>query len=132
MGRSDVEEQAVQEKEAADIIDSKGIHAHGTALDFPEWKKGLILTIVCTCCMCVTAASSVISTSYDSIKSDLGASDEVVILSLSLFVLGVAMSPPLVGPFSEQYGRRVSRLWKNTVPITPPQLTLPFWHSPSI
>ncbi|PWN91107.1 MFS general substrate transporter [Acaromyces ingoldii] len=75
-------------------------------LNFPKWKKYTILGIVNLSCLNVTCDSSVIASAYEGIQKDLHASPEVSILSLSLFVLGLALGPLLVAPMSEFYGRR--------------------------
>lgn len=84
--------------------DSKDDQAN--PLNFNIWKKSLILAVICSCCLCVTCASSVISTSFEGIERDLGVSEEVAILTLSLFVLGLALAPLWTAPLSELYGRR--------------------------
>jgi MFS family permease len=102
-----------------------GLSNENNPIQWPQWKKAMILSIICSCCLCVTCASSVISTDYTSIETELGASSEVAILSLSLFVLGLAMGPLLVGPFSERYGRRVSTIQKRLKYSTHTDLCLP-------
>lgn len=108
------------EKSAASPSTSKGKEDHyvgwdgdddrDNPLNFPKWKKYTILGIVNLSCLNVTCDSSVIASAYEGIQKDLHASPEVSILSLSLFVLGLALGPLLVAPMSEFYGRRVSRI----------------------
>lgn len=56
---------------------------------------------------CITFASSVFSTATVPTAIEFGVSNEVMILGTSLFVLGFAVGPPLWGPISEVYGRKM-------------------------
>lgn len=104
---ADVEKGSETAKEEI-VITWQGDDDSSNPLNFPALKKARILFIVCTCCLCVLCSSSVISTCYTGIEKDLHASPEVAILSLSLFVLGLAIAPPFVAPLSEIGGRKVS------------------------
>jgi len=46
------------------------------------------------------------SSTYAGIEAEFGISQEVAILSVSLFVLGLGSGPMLLGPVSEFIGRR--------------------------
>lgn len=72
-------------------------------------RKYCILATISTGSLCVTCASSVVTSAYKGIERDLGASEEVAILGLSLFVVGLGLGPMLLAPFSEFYGRKVNR-----------------------
>lgn len=69
-------------------------------------KKAIVLGIICSGALCVTCASSVVSSAYSGIEEELGVSKEVAILGLSLFVTGLGIGPILLSPLSEFYGRR--------------------------
>lgn len=56
--------------------------------------------------LCVTFASSVLSSAVMPLSMEFGVSTVVVTLSTSLFVLGFAFGPIVWGPFSELYGRK--------------------------
>ena len=71
-------------------------------------KKAGVLSVIASGSMCVTCASSVVSTTYGGLERDLGVSHEVAILGLSIFVVGLGLGPCILAPFSEFYGRRVS------------------------
>lgn len=71
-------------------------------------KRYAILTIISTGSLCVTCASSVVTSAFKGIERDLHASQEVAILGLSFFVVGLGLGPMLLAPFSEFYGRKVS------------------------
>lgn len=52
-----------------------------------------------------TFASSIGSSTYNGMERDLGVSSEVAILSVTMFVLGLAVGPLFLGPISEFQGR---------------------------
>lgn len=58
-----------------------------------------------------TCASSMASSTYAGIEDSFGISNEVAILTVSLFVMGLGVGPLLVGPVSEFIGRRAVYLW---------------------
>ncbi|MCJ1447527.1 MAG: hypothetical protein MMC23_008038 [Stictis urceolatum] len=60
--------------------------------------------------LAASLGSSIISPASPTIALDLGISEEVSILSLSLYILGFALGPLLWGPISEIWGRRISLL----------------------
>lgn len=51
------------------------------------------------------------SSTYAGIEGSFGISNEVAILTVSLFVMGLGIGPLLVGPVSEFIGRRAVYLW---------------------
>ena len=55
----------------------------------------------------VTFASSIFSTAVMPTSKQFGVSQEVMFLGTSLFVLGFAWGPPVWGPLSELYGRKM-------------------------
>lgn len=75
-------------------------------LNWSAWKKARVLGIISAGSTCVTCASSVVSSAYTGLETDLGASHEVAILGLSLFAIGLGFGPCLLAPISEFYGRR--------------------------
>ncbi|UZJ54118.1 hypothetical protein CBS101457_003438 [Exobasidium rhododendri] len=86
-----------------------GWHPEGDVdnpLTWPKWKKIRVLAVISSGSICVTCASSVVSSAYYGLEDELGASHEVAILGLSLFVTGLGIGPCLLAPFSEFYGRR--------------------------
>lgn len=99
------EQQAVQQTLAPPTPSWDSESDLANPLNSPEAKKNVIPAIMCICCLCVTCASSVISTAFEGIERDLGVFEEIAILTLSLFVLGLAIVPLFVAPFSELYGR---------------------------
>lgn len=69
-------------------------------------RKWLITFTMALCSMCVTCTSSLYTTTYNQIDEDFGTSRIVSTLGLSLFVFGLGLSPLVLGPLSEFYGRR--------------------------
>ena len=51
------------------------------------------------------------SSTYAGIEDSFGISNEVAILTVSLFVMGLGIGPLLLGPVSEFIGRRAVYLW---------------------
>ncbi|KAF5616984.1 multidrug resistance [Fusarium sp. NRRL 52700] len=74
---------------------------------FHRVKKWLIIIIVSSGSLCVTAASSIYTSTYEQMEDEFGNSREVSIIGLSLFVLGIGLGPMFLGPLSEFYGRRL-------------------------
>ncbi|KAJ9607902.1 hypothetical protein H2200_007981 [Cladophialophora chaetospira] len=69
-------------------------------------RKWLIVLITSFASFCVTYTSSTYTTTYGQLMEEFHCSREVATLGLSLFVLGLAFGPMLLGPLSEFYGRR--------------------------
>ncbi|KAI9736545.1 MAG: hypothetical protein M1818_006056 [Claussenomyces sp. TS43310] len=70
---------------------------------FSKW----IIAILCAVgSLVVTCTSSIYASTYEQIVPDLHTSQEVATLGLTLFVLGLAIGPMVLGPLSEFYGRR--------------------------
>lgn len=72
-----------------------------------EVKKWSITMTVAVATLAVAFVSSAYSGGIDQIISQLGASQEVATLGLSLFVLGFAIGPLLWAPMSEMFGRQL-------------------------
>lgn len=72
----------------------------------PTLRKWIAVGAVSSGAVCVTCASSMASSTYTGIETDLGISKEVAILTVSLFVAGLGLGPLLLGPLSEFVGRK--------------------------
>ncbi|KAI0684802.1 major facilitator superfamily domain-containing protein, partial [Cytidiella melzeri] len=78
-------------------------------------QKWVIVLVVCSGALCATCASSVAGFAETGISRDLHVGEEVAILGISLYVLGLGehaiasycncLGPLLIGPFSEVQGR---------------------------
>lgn len=107
------EKQPPQRTDAEDLKKENDLLVHwdkdydaDNPLTWSSIKKASVLGVICSGALCVTCSSSVVSSAYSGIESDLGVSKEVSILGLSLFVTGLGIGPCLLAPFSEFYGRR--------------------------
>jgi multidrug resistance protein len=73
---------------------------------FGKARKWLIVVIVANASFCVTAASSIYTSTYQQLEDHFHNSRIVSVLGLSTYVLGLSLGPMLLGPLSEFYGRR--------------------------
>ncbi|KIH93647.1 MFS multidrug transporter [Sporothrix brasiliensis 5110] len=75
-----------------------------------NWSKAMkwyCTMVVAFTCFVVAFASSVITADIAGVQASFGASEEVVLLSISLFVVGFGVGPLVFAPLSEVYGRRI-------------------------
>ncbi|OHE90508.1 major facilitator superfamily transporter [Colletotrichum orchidophilum] len=71
-----------------------------------KMRKWLIVSIVSCASFCVTAASSIYTSTYAQMDAEFGNSRLVSTIGLSVFVLGISLGPMFLSPLSEFYGRR--------------------------
>ncbi|KAJ9104069.1 hypothetical protein QFC20_004646 [Naganishia adeliensis] len=83
-------------------------------LNFPTWRKWIIVVTIASASTCVTCASSMAASTYAGLQRSFHISEEVAILTVSLFVLGLGVGPLFLGPTSEFVGRRIVYLWSYT------------------
>jgi MFS family permease len=69
-------------------------------------RKWLIVTIMATTSLCVACTSSLYSATSEQIEKEFHVSSTVATLGLSLFVFGLGLSPMILAPMSEFYGRK--------------------------
>ncbi|CAK7563681.1 MAG: Synaptic vesicle transporter SVOP [Sporothrix epigloea] len=75
-----------------------------------NWSKAMkwyCTLVVSVTCFVVAFASSVITADIMGVAKEFDVSEEVVFLSISLFVVGFGVGPLAFAPLSEVYGRRV-------------------------
>ncbi|KAJ8104963.1 hypothetical protein ONZ43_g7612 [Nemania bipapillata] len=75
-----------------------------------NWSKGYkwyITMVVATTCFVVAFASSVITPDIAGVAEEFHTSQEVALLSITLFVVGFGVGPLVFAPLSEVYGRKV-------------------------
>lgn len=82
--------------------------------DDPEnpknWSKAFkwyCTMVVALTCFVVAFASAVVTANIPGVSEEFGVSEEVSLLSISLFVVGFGVGPMVFAPLSEVYGRRV-------------------------
>lgn len=73
----------------------------------PPAQKAMITALAAIITLASTFASSTYSGCMIEIEEDMQASEEVVILGISLYVLGLAIGPLLWAPLGELYGRQI-------------------------
>ena len=78
-------------------------------------KKALHFMSTAFLCLSVTAGASMITPGTYEIATKFQVSHTAALLSLSLFVLGLALGPTIAAPISESMGRNV--VYKITFPI---------------
>lgn len=76
-------------------------------MTWPKTKKWIMAITVANSVLVVSFCSSAFSGGIQQIMAEFSASQEVVTLGISLFVLGFALGPLLWAPFSELYGRQI-------------------------
>jgi hypothetical protein len=69
-------------------------------------RKWIVVFTLAFGSLCVTCVSSLYTTTYDQIDVEFHCSTLVSTLGLALFVWGLGLSPMVLGPISEFYGRR--------------------------
>lgn len=69
-----------------------------------KWMQTVNLGIIC---FMVAFASGVVTGDLEGPQKEFGVSMEVVILSVSLFVVGFGVGPLVFAPLSEEYGRQI-------------------------
>lgn len=75
-----------------------------------NWSKAFkwyCTMVVAVTCFVVAFASSVITADIGGPVEEFGVSEEVALLSVSLFVVGFGVGPMAFAPLSEIYGRRI-------------------------
>lgn len=69
-----------------------------------KWYCTMVVAITC---FVVAFSSSVVTADIAGVAKEFGVSDEVALLSISLFVVGFGVGPMIFAPLSEIYGRRI-------------------------
>ena len=74
-------------------------------------RKWIVVFTLAFGSLCVTCTSSLYTTTYDQIDVEFHCSSLVSTVGLALFVWGLGLSPMVLGPISEFYGRRPVYIW---------------------
>jgi hypothetical protein len=64
-------------------------------------RKWLIVMIVSSTSLCVACTSSLYAEAYGQVMEEFNCSEEVATLGLSIFVVGLGLSPMMLAPLSE-------------------------------
>ncbi|KAI6715338.1 hypothetical protein JHW43_002080 [Diplocarpon mali] len=75
-----------------------------------NWSKAYkwyITMVVALTCFVVAFASSVVTADIIGVRAEFGVSEEVALLSITLFVVGFGIGPMIFAPLSEVLGRRM-------------------------
>lgn len=75
-----------------------------------NWSQGYkwyITMVVAATCFFVAFASSVITVDVAGVQKGLRVSEELALLTISLFVVGLGLGPMVLAPLSEVLGRRI-------------------------
>ncbi|KAI1127890.1 major facilitator superfamily domain-containing protein [Nemania abortiva] len=85
-----------------------------------NWSKAYkwyITMVVAATCFVVAFASSVITPDIEGVADEFHTSQEVALLSITLFVVGFGVGPLVFAPLSEVYGRKVIYVWTLLVAV---------------
>lgn len=88
-------------------VDWNGPDDPGNPLNWPLWKKCYHTAAIGSLAFAVTIGSSMITPATPEIAVQFGVSRTASILSLTLYVLGLALGPVIAAPISETFGRTV-------------------------
>ncbi len=75
-----------------------------------EWSKvykWYCTMVVALTCFVVAFASAVITADIEGVVKEFDVSEEVALISISIFVVGFGVGPMVFAPLSEVYGRRI-------------------------
>lgn len=75
-----------------------------------NWSKGYkwyCTMVVAVTCFVVAFASSVVTADFIGVEKEFGVSEEVALLTVTVFVVGFGVGPVVFAPLSEIYGRRI-------------------------
>ncbi|KAI1337530.1 MFS general substrate transporter [Xylariaceae sp. FL0016] len=97
--------------------EASGTHRYRLVTFLPDdkenpknWSKAYkwyCTMVVAATCFVVAFASSVVTSDIVGVVEEFGVSEEVALLSISLFVVGFGIGPMIFAPLSELYGRRI-------------------------
>ena len=103
----DEKQKTKEDSEDPNLVDFDGPDDPYNPQNYPTWRKWLYTFVYGIMTFAVTFASSIFSTAIMPTSKEYGVSEETMLLGTSLFVLGFAWGPPVWGPLSELYGRKM-------------------------
>lgn len=87
-------------------LDWDGPDDNDNPLNWPMWKKAYVTGTTAAMCFCVSIGASLYVGGIPDLMAHTGASRELCIAGLSLYVLGLAFGPAIAAPISETFGRQ--------------------------
>lgn len=76
-------------------------------LNFPPWKKWLLLGLLSSITFVTPFASSILSPGIKSVNEEFGNTDQIIgSMTVSIYLLGYAVGPLFMAPLCEIYGRK--------------------------
>lgn len=82
-------------------------HDPENPMNWSKAYKWYCTSVVALTCFVVAFASSVITADIEGVMEEFNVSEEVALVSISLFVVGFGVGPMVFAPLSEVYGRRI-------------------------
>ncbi|CRK21245.1 Efflux pump atB like protein [Verticillium longisporum] len=79
----------------------------GSPLQWPQHRKHLVLALSCAATFLTAYTSGSYSPPVAAMAEDLGSSNIAMIAGITTFCIGFALSPMVLAPISEIYGRRI-------------------------
>ncbi|PNH48379.1 hypothetical protein VD0004_g7 [Verticillium dahliae] len=79
----------------------------GSPLQWPQHRKNLVLALSCAATFLTAYTSGSYSPPVAAMAEDLGSSNIAMIAGITTFCIGFALSPMVLAPISEIYGRRI-------------------------
>lgn len=79
----------------------------GNPKNWSKAYKWYCTMVVAVTCFVVALASSIITADLIGVEKDFGVSEEVALLTITVFVVGFGVGPVVFAPLSEVYGRQV-------------------------
>lgn len=77
-------------------------------LNFPKWKKWLLVTMLAAITLLTPFASSILSPGIAALGREFHNSDTIVgTMTVSIYLLGYVVGPLFLAPLSEIYGRKI-------------------------
>lgn len=87
-------------------LDWDGPDDMGNPQNWPKWKKWFITFTVAIVCLCISLGSSLYVSGVPEIMLEFNVSQELCLVGLTLYLVGLALGPVLMAPLSEIIGRR--------------------------
>ena len=88
------------------MADSCSYSKRTTARNYTKARRWMFVLACSSTSLAVTCTSSLYAMIYDQIEPEFSVSNIVATLGVSLFVAGLGLSPMILGPMSEFYGRK--------------------------